>query len=734
MAQNNTRQWLRPLIIGLACSIVISLLTVNGLMQRLEGLTYDWRMSLVREGTKIDEQVAVILIDDNSLKTLDSVAGRWPWPRSIYAELLDFIALGEPKAVLFDITFHEKQRTARGENQTIDDHDFRLVEATSNYPFVYHAARFLRDTDDEGNKSILNRPLPELATDRFSLLGRMGAWSNNPHVDNLRAPANNVYYLPFDELLGVSPALGAVDVNSDSDGVYRRARLFHRYQDAFFPSLSTTALLDRYKPQRLSRLGSSIKFGDISVPVDQDEEFLVNYYQHYDTYSFGGIIASLQQIQRGELEKLLINPDVFKSKYVFVGASAAGLEDLKNTPIDSRLPGVFIHAAIASNILNQEFLAPTDPLLTYLFIVLLAFVTAFGVLYSKTPWQQNGIPLLVLSSFAGWAVFEFFQFTVVAMVAPLLAGAASWSSSFSLLVFTEGKEKRKFKRMMSQYLSPAVLETVLQNRDEFGKAEIGSRENITILFSDIRGFTSLSEQLSAEKVVEILNHYFSKMTEAIFDHRGTIDKFIGDAIMAFWGAPIKNEQHADESVQAALEMVTRLATVNEWLKAQAYPPIDIGIGLHTGDVIIGNIGSEHKLDYTVIGDNVNLASRMEGLTKTYGTKILITESTFQSLKKPIPCRAVDFVKVKGKNRPIKIYQPIDASYVAIPANMTPQRLAELSEQAFDLYLKRQWFAAIDLFKTMPDDLISQTMIERCKYFAEHRPDADWDGSYTMKTK
>ncbi|MDH5694425.1 MAG: adenylate/guanylate cyclase domain-containing protein, partial [Gammaproteobacteria bacterium] len=308
--------------------------------------------------------------------------------------------------------------------------------------------------------------------------------------------------------------------------------------------------------------------------------------------------------------------------------------------------------------------------------------------------------------------------------------------SFSSLLLLEGREKRRFKKMMSQYLSPAVLNEVVNKHEEFAHAEVGRKENVSMLFSDIRGFTNMSEHFPAEVVVEILNHYFSQMTDAIFLTQGTIDKFIGDAIMAFWGAPIRTETHAKDATLASLEMLERLKEVKIWLKEKKYPSLSIGIGLHTGDVILGNIGSEQKLDYTIIGDNVNLASRVEGLTKNYGCEILLTESTYNALAGFIPCRKVDLVRVKGKNKPIGIYQPlVNPTRAGDKEFKVAELLAQQYQEAFTYYLEKKWEQVESILKTFPeDDYPTKIILERCRSYKIEAPPDDWDGVFTMTTK
>ena len=748
MLSNKTKQIVRPIIIILLVTLGISSLYHYKALDQLEGLTYDWRMSQIRADKKINDEVVVVLIDESSLDAMDNYAGRWPWPRFVYADILQFLSFAEPKGVLFDIMISEKHLFDHGKGETINQDDLELVEASSTYPFAYHATRFLDDkleidtlsSNSLANKNAthveLNKPLPEDFVSRFAIENRIISENQIPTLTKgLRSPENNNFYLPFPELAQATNGIGVVEVGADTDSVYRRARLFHNYNNNHYPSLSTTAIFDDKKYKSISREGKNVYFDDLKIPVDENEKLLVNYYGKYTTFSFSALIASLQAIQSGNLESLLIDPAELQNKYIFIGGSAAGLNDLKNTPTDEHLPGVFIHASITSNILTNDFLTPANNQLTFIVIFIFSVLTALCVLFVKKSYIQHTVPIISGAIFAYYAYYQFEHNIVIEIIAPLTSLTAAWVLSITAMVLMEGREKRKFKRMMGQYLSPAVLTTLVDNQEDFAKAEVGSTENITILFSDIRSFTNISEKLSAEKVVEMLNYYFSSMTDSIFAHEGTIDKFIGDAIMAFWGAPIISSDHPDQAVLSALDMIDRLEQVNIWMADKGLDPLGIGIGVHTGNAILGNIGSENKLDYTIIGDNVNLASRIEGLTKQYGVQILITEETYDKLTIDIPCQIADVVRVKGKKHPIKVLQPL-----VLPSKVDEKTLktvierAELSDKAFQHYLNQEWDAAIKILKTLPNKLIHTNILTRCEEYKLNPPDRNWDGVFTMTTK
>ena len=349
---------------------------------------------------------------------------------------------------------------------------------------------------------------------------------------------------------------------------------------------------------------------------------------------------------------------------------------------------------------------------------------------------QAGLPIFLV---AGYMVISFAMFKnniVFEVVAPVIAVIISFMGTFAYLSFTEGKDRKKIRRMLEQYVSPTVLTSVIdKTASDVLRAEVGSKERLTILFTDIRGFTGISEFLDAEKVVKLLNEYLSEMVDVIFKYEGTLDKFIGDSIMAFWGAPLRVSGHGRRAVDSAMEMVNRLNGFNERMMAEGFPKLQIGVGIHTGDVILGNIGSEKKLDYTIIGDNVNIASRMEGLTKEYGCSILISEAAYEEVKDSVPCRIVDMVRMKGKMHPLRIYEPLSRD-IAVSGFIND--IAEISEKGFEFYLKRDWEKAIECYsiilEKIPDDTISKLFISRCISYFHNEPSGDWDGVYQMTQK
>lgn len=714
---------LATIVISIFSASAALLLELTTLLEPIEWKTFDQRMSYYRTTKAINENVAVILIDEAALQDMNPLVGRWPWPRSVHADIIEFLQSGGAAAVVFDLLFTENTNgvTLVGKPNI---HDQRLIEATSQSNVTYHAAQLYTEIPDENEQAIEGQSLPQDFLNHFSM---KRAALSAVHNDN-------TYLLPLNGLYQAARGVGIVGLEPDGDGIYRRARLLFTYHDHILPALSIVALPVFADTTSISAKNNTIEFGRLSVPLDEQQAYLINMVGQYHPYSMSGVLSSIKAIRDGDVEKVRVFPDEFKDKVVFIGASAAGLEDIKPTAVSAKTPGVYIHASVASNFLENDFLRISPLVLTLAIVLLLTKANSVGILYSRTLAPKIVIPFAMACGYLALATTAFKYNWVMPVTTPLLAMAISLLSSLTYLAFTEGKDKRRVRNMLSQYVSPAVLAEVVDKYQEQIGAQVGKREHLTILFSDVRGFTSFSEKLAAEQVVEILNIHFGVMTDIIFSKNGTLDKFIGDAIMAFWGAPIRDNQHADLAVQSAIEMIRSMSVVNARLGIHGYPPIQIGIGINTGDVVLGNIGSEKKLDYTVIGDNVNLASRLEGLTSKYHCPILISENTYNELQSEIICGVVDLVKVKGKSIPIKLYWPLAHADDSETIRNNAKRSADLMQQAFSRYLHRQWDEAEALYRQIGLAQFSEIFIDRCQEFRVNPPGSDWDGVFVLTSK
>ncbi len=672
----------------------------------LENICYDWTVKSVRGDKPIADKIAIILIDDASLDALDSRLGRWPWPRAVYSDLMEFLSKGRPEAVLFDILFTETENPS---SSGIGPNDSQLVIATKTYGNIYHAMELLKDVEDDLEKSTLNENLPEDFLESFSI--------SDIKTPEGYLPVNNNYRIPFKQLYEASHGIGVVQFKPDDDGVFRRTGPIREYHGSFFPVMGLAPLADN-KPVVIS--GGSVKIGGRRIPLDKNRDYILNMYGRFNPYSISGLLNSQRKIDEGEPANLEVNPAEFNGKIVFVGGSAIGVEDLKTTPILARTPGVYLHATLASNFLLNDFLVPPNGTATILLVLLVTAICVPGIVYMKSFIAKIALPAAILLA---WAVFYYYRFShnqLYEFVPPAFAAILSGISSLGYIAIIEGREKQKFRNMFSQYVSPEVLTVLDDQYENYEQSLSESRRDITVLFTDIRGFTSFSDNTQAEKVVEMLNCYFSNMSDVIFDHRGTIDKFIGDAIMAFWGAPIKEDDHPDLAVSAAIGLIKRLERVNEELKSLDLGDfkVNIGVGVNSGDAIIGNVGSDRKRDYTAIGDTVNLASRLESLNKNFGTNIIISEFTRQRLKGNVVTRIIDEVEVRGKKDKVKIYEPMP--YDDEESKMKVLKTCRQTDEAFERYRAGDFKAALPLYNRLDDGGLKNIFIQRCEYRLKNR--------------
>ncbi len=633
--------------VGIALLIAFLVFVVSiagyalGFFNKPELFVYDVQARLMRSEKSVDRNVKVILVDEAALQSMNDIAGRWPWPRAIWSDLLDYLSMGGAKAALFDILFLERQDEAN---------DSALRIATKDFQNAYHSMMIWREQADSGTDDLASESLPAGIVERFAL-GNVSGSTRVSHGDE-----NNSFALPIGGLADVSKGVAVVEFIPDSDNGYRRTRPLREYQGHYFPVLGLAPFIDSGTNVEIGQ--DSIGLNGHTIPIDEDGNCLINMYalNKVATYSISGIFSSLQKIRAGDVGDLLVNPQEFKDSIVFIGTSAVGTADLKSIPMGDRAPGVMLHAFLASNYLQNDFMSPPDRRLTYLSVFIGAFLTLWAVVFSKRIAIRALLPLAMLVSYVGFALFSFRSNVQVEVVPFVFSLFSTGFLLFGFMTFTEGAERRKVAHLFAQYVSRDVLDEVMHNYKDYAKSSAGQKVEISVLFSDIRGFTSMSETEPPEKIVEMLNVHFTVMADIILKHGGTIDKYIGDAIMAFWGAPVKTADHAEQAVLAGQEMLKGLSEVNRILSERGFRhQIAIGIGINTGVATIGNIGSEIKKNYTIVGDTVNLASRLESITKEQKVPLIFSEYTYNKINEKIACRLIGNVTVKGRTHAVDIY-------------------------------------------------------------------------------
>lgn len=423
----------------------------------------------------------------------------------------------------------------------------------------------------------------------------------------------------------------------------------------------------------------------------------------------------------------------FTNKIVLIGATSPGLQDNYFVPTSQgqAMPGVEIHAHIIQTLLTKKFLFETPLYLNILLIAIIISLISLSTLFLKQRYT-NTLAISLIFIYYLIAFISFDNGYILNLIYPPIAIILTYASLTSYLFFAEGREKRKALKAFKQYVSPDVIKHLFNNPSQLKLG--GERRDVTIFFSDVRGFTSISEKLTPEQLVHTLNRYLTVMTDVIIDKKGVVDKYIGDAIMAFWGAPLTNKNHANDAARTALNSLKKLKVLQKQFQKEGLPHIDIGIGLNSGPAVIGNMGSTKRFDYTAMGDTVNLASRLESLTKQYGVRILISQQTHNKIKSNFLCRELDKVQVKGKKQAITIFELISTQASATPEQ---KQYTQKYQEAFQSYQNQEFKKAIVLFKkclAQKQDKAAELMIQRSQHFIKSPPPKEWNGSFEWKTK
>lgn len=654
----------------------------RNLLYSIELKTYDWRLSRTAQPSAARRDIALVEIDEYSLRNLEPQTGRWPWPRLVHAMLIDFIARGPARVIAYDIVFAgadaRKEFDAAGTTWSGQESDQALADSMKAAGTVILPV----DATYEGTTAEEQRPLPKTGWELGAAL----------------TLERKVVFAPFGPLADAAAALGHNLTVFDADGPVRHTVPFVRSGSSFIPSLGLAAALRAaHIPSSGVRIEeNTLRVADRSVPLalrrtrnaDRSETYqwnLVNFRgpaflddlttRPYASFRAFDLIRAENDILNGQ--KPEIDPSVFKDKLVFVGATATALFDAFETPFSQgRMPGMQVHASVADDVLSNRFLTPggSGPRIA----VVLALALAVGVIATALPaWWATAASAGLLGLFAWLATRLFAGGYWLNVTQPVLASSTALFGGVAYQYFVEGREKRKMKRLFGRYVSKDVYEQLVAN-PELARLG-GQRREMTVLFSDIRGFTTVTERGQPEEIVGMLNEYFTKMVEIVFRHKGTVDKFVGDMVMALFGAPLDDPRHADHAVEAALDMIDELGRLNTRWKAQGrFAALDIGIGVNTGPMIAGNIGSEAIMSYTVIGDAVNLGSRLESLNKQYGTRIIVSDATRAQLKGAYTFRALGDVVVKGKTRPVAIFEVTGRGGAASPE---PERRKEPASEA-----------------------------------------------------
>lgn len=657
-------------------------------------------MFLYRGEIATSDAVFIVDIDEKALKAL----GQWPWSREMLATMLDNLSGAGVAAIGLDIVFAEEDRLGGDEI---------FARSIASSPTILGYAF------DLGNSPYTSREAPNIP----AIFVQSGKDDHNDFVFKANGTTLNT---PPLQQSGYSS--GFFNIVPDEAGIIRSVPLLIEFDDSIYPSLALELVRATLGEGRVTLKydengASSVGLGELSIPTDRYARMFINY---------RGGERSFEYISAIDIINANFDPAHLEGRIALVGTSAAGLFDLRATPFDNIFAGVEVHANIIDNILGGDFLqrASWSDGANILLIFILSLISVLLITY--TPLWLNPIILLALASsytFANYTLL-FTHGYIVSIIYPLLAIVIGSATSMALDYYFNIKKEQAIKAKFASKVSQSVMEQILEKMDEDGFSS--QSKEVSIFFSDIRGFTGISERMSATELVGYLNRYMDPMSQIIIKHNGTIDKYIGDAIMAYYNAPLDVKHHADEALSSALEQFEALKVLNEQFVSEGLPPISIGIGINSGEVVVGEMGSSLRSDYTVIGDAINLGSRVESLCKFYGSRLNITNYTKDLLINEYTFRVLDLVRVKGKDESVEIYEVLG---FGLPEADLASEL-DLHQRAVDLYRRGEFALALELFSDLvsrSDTKIYSIYAERCSD-ALQNPPTNFDGVYDHTTK
>jgi adenylate cyclase len=704
---------IQSLIIGITgASLALSLWGL-GWLDIWENKTWDWRASVMASPGKATDKIRLILLDQNSLDWAKSENGwTWPWPREIYSAIVNYCRRSGAKSLAFDVLFTEPS------SYGVED-DASLGRAISEYGH-FAGAVFLGKTSGSETNWPSGVPAPE-----FNVLG-LDKWLSLSNSEDMVFPRATI---PVDALALNVAVLSNVHLDPDPDGIYRRVKLFCVFDGKILPSLGLGGYLAASVETQMQIEHSKLNVAGNSIPIDRRGSAILNYRGSSGThkaYSAAAVLQSEIRILMGETPTIQ-DKNAFKDKYVLFGFSAPGLFDLRSSPVDGVYPGVEIQATLLDNVLSGDFMREVPTWLTLLFVFILAVTCAISISIFSNPAGSVtvgaicfALPVLVaFASYHNGLWFPLAPSETAAALTIVLALVVNYA--------TEGRQKRFIKNAFKQYLSPAVIEQLIQHPERLKLG--GERRVLSIFFSDLQGFTAISEGLDPEDLTALLNDYLSVMTDIIHEEDGTVDKYEGDAIIAFWNAPLEVPEHAVRSVRAALRCQAVLADMRPGFKERIGKDMFMRIGINTGPAVVGNLGSHTRFDYTMLGDAVNLAARLEGANKEFGTYTMISQTTREMLKDTLPVRELARIAVVGRQVPVIVYEPMFAAEYAARKDVL-----EAFRRGLEMFYKGNFSHAFEIFSRLQDvDSAAAAYAEKCRTMTDRQP-KDWQGVWLMTRK
>ena len=666
--------------------------------------------------TPSTNRIRLIMLDQQSLDWAQEENGLpWPWPREVYSVIISYLQRMGAQSIAFDVLYTEPSFYG-----TADDD--ALGKAIGNAGNFIAAAHFSKKSG-----SAISWPGGYPAV--WPTIQGLDQWLSAGKERGVTAPRG---LFPIPEIAVSSFALADVQHDPDTDGIYRRARLFRIFDEKTVPSFALAPLMVSSPGLRMDIKERTLFVEGKEIPIDARGNAILRFrgpsgttYKHY---SAAAVIQSELREQEGE-PPVIQDPDAFRGCHVIFGFSAPGLFDLRPTPVGGVFPGAEIHATTLDNLMEGDFAFAVGPAATFALAFLLSIISASAVLFSRKAWQSlflcavflplPAIICLLACSFGWW----------LPLVAQEAAVSFSLMGAFTVNYATEGRQKRFIKGAFRQYLSPAVIEQLIEHPERLKLG--GEKRTVSIFFSDIQGFTGISEGLDPEELTALLNEYLSAMTNIIQEEGGTVDKYIGDAIIAFWNAPLDQLDHAERAARSALRCQEKLAEMRPGIRERIGKDLFMRVGLNTGVAVIGNMGSSSRFDYTALGDAVNLASRIEGINKQFGTYILASKALLDALPDRLQAQAreISHVAVFGRKEPVRVFELLSQRDIET-------RKLELSSFADGLraFTEGDFQTASDIFlSTEETDPAAASYARKCKALIEHPPQ-QWDGVWVSTDK
>jgi adenylate cyclase len=726
--------WARLLALGLLIALVGLRVADPPPLEELRVRTFDI-FQVMHPRVSTARPVVIVDIDEKSLKTI----GQWPWPRTRIADLITRLTQMGALVIAFDIVFAEPDRMspsiAAEAFRNLDDSTREKLRALpSNDSVLADALRHSRVVLGESGLPFANAPTPN----KMPPVG-IATLGNDPRP----------YLLNYPGLLRNVPVLeqaaaghGLFTIRVERDGIVRRVPMVMQAQGVILPSLTlemlrvvsgTNTLLIKTDEAGVK----SVAVPGFEIPTNRNGQLWIHFSPH----------DNARYVSAADVLAGTVAPDVVNRKLVLIGTSAVGLLDSKTTPIDPVMPGVEVHAQVLESALTRSLLStPNYAIGAELCAAILLGVAIIWLAPILNPVVLLGFGALIVASTVGASWYLYLQDSLlIDFTYPLLSSLLVYLTLMFSNYFSEQAQRRRIRSAFGQYLSPTLVEQLAQSPEKLVLG--GEQRDMTIMFSDVRGFTTISELYKSDPqgLTSLMNRFLTPLTNAIIDRKGTIDKYMGDAIMAFWNAPLSDASHEINACDAALDMLDRIADLNRIRKEESqsngkpFISLQVGVGLNTGPCVVGNMGSDLRFDYSVLGDSVNLASRLEGQSKTYGISIIAGSKTALAAKDKFAILEIDFITVKGKTEPEVVYALIGRDDVANSGHF--KKLRDLSSKMLSCYRSRDWrgaLAAIEDGRIADENGKLNTLFElygdRIREFLESPPPDDWDGVYALKTK